>query len=107
MHKYIEILELFKENLEDYKKLLNEKIDKFRAPLILQYRSEIQELIDYFENNQEEIPYSIYNEYKELLPSIQELDNIMLQRLQEIKRLITNIGNYKGKYPKEHWWWHS
>jgi hypothetical protein len=49
MYKYVELLEFFRENLEDYKRLLNEKLDKFKVPLIFQYRSEIQDIIDYFE----------------------------------------------------------
>lgn len=107
MYKYIEILDLFKEILDDYKKLLNEKLDKFKAPLIFQYRSEIQDIIDYFEDNQNQIPYSIYNEFKELLPTLEEIDNNMINIFQDIKKLIGNINNYRSKYPKHHWWWYS
>jgi len=107
MYKYVELLEFFKENLEDYKRLLNEKLDKFKAPLIFQYRSEIQDIIDYFEEKKEEIPYSVYNEFNEVLKDLEELDNKMLNLFQDIKRLIGNIGNYRSKYSKHHWWWYS
>lgn len=41
------------------------------------------------------------------MPTLEEIDNNMLDLFQDIKRLIGNINNYRSKYPKHHWWWYS
>jgi len=105
--KYIEAFELLQEYLEDYQKILNsKKIDKINSPLILQYRSDIQDIIDFFYEEKEEVPFNIFQDFQKIVENLKELDEKLVEILPEIKRLI-NLNHYKLKYPKEHWWWNS
>lgn len=107
MQNYIEATELLEEYIEEYKKLLeNQQLNKFNAPLILQYRSDIQDIIDFFYNNQENVPFSLYQDFQKLIEHIGEFDQKLVDIMPEIKRLI-NINHYKNKYPQDHWWWYS
>ncbi|MEN3015027.1 MAG: hypothetical protein ABDH21_03080 [bacterium] len=107
MQAYIEILDLLQEYLDDYQKMVQEKkINRYNAPLFLQYRSEIQDLIDYFEQNKEIIPFSIYQDFQKLISSLIMADEELTHLIPEIKRFV-NLSHYQTKYPKEHWWWYS
>lgn len=105
MQKYLEALEILEEYLQEYQNLLNQtRINKYNAPLFLQYRSEIQDIIDFFQENKKEIPFSIYQDFEKIISNLQEDDEKLVQIIPEIKRLI-NLAHYKSKYPKDHWWW--
>lgn len=105
MQKYLEALDLLNEYLQEYHNILeSSKINKFNAPLFLQYRSEIQELIQFFQENKEDIPFSLYQDFEKLISNLQETDQKLVEILPELKRFI-NFSHYRTKYPKEHWWW--
>ncbi|MCX7758022.1 MAG: hypothetical protein N2169_00175 [bacterium] len=107
MQTYFEALEILQEYIEEYQKLIvNSKINKYNSPLFLQYRSEIQDVIDFFNENKKEVPFSLYQEFQKVIQDLQENDQILLQILPEIKRFI-NLNHYRAKYPKDHWWWYS
>ena len=106
MQKYTEAFEILQEYIEEYKKILTEnKLNKFNAPLLLQYRSEIQDLIDFFQENKEETPFSIYQDFQKEIILIQEYDQKLIELIPQIKTLI-NLNHYKNKYPKHHTWWY-
>lgn len=106
MQKYFELFELLEEYIRDYQRLIiQQKIDKYTCPLILQYRSEIQEIIDFFNENKDDIPFNLYQDFQKVIQNLQEYDNSFTQLIPEIKRMI-NLSHYRGKYPKDHWWWY-
>ncbi|MCS7165288.1 MAG: hypothetical protein RMJ51_03295 [Candidatus Calescibacterium sp.] len=106
MQKYLEIFELLQEYITQYNRLMNQqKIDKYTCPLILQYRSEIQEIIAFIDENKDDISFNLYQEFQKIIQNLQEYDNKLVQLLPEIKRMI-NLNHYRTKYPKDHWWWY-
>jgi len=106
MNKYIEAISLLEEYIQDYQKLIQEnKINKYNSPMFLQYRSEIQDIIDFFQENREIIPFSIYQDFEKIIPILKELDEKLSIIIPEIKRII-NLSHYQKKYPKSHWWWY-
>jgi len=107
VNKYIEALDLLEEYLQDYQKLIKQqKLDRINSPLLLQYRSDIQDITDFFYDNREEVPFNIFQDFEKTISILKELDELLLNLIPEIKRLI-NLSHYRNKYPKKHWWWHS
>ena len=100
------LLELLKDYIRDYTRLLEGQLNAYTAPLVLQYRSEIQDILDILCGGNPSVPFNIKQDAQLEAQRLQEYDQKLRQRLREIYALLgASVRHYRGNYPREHWWW--
>lgn len=99
-----EVLDYFKDCLDDYEKFVR-NIGKLgmAAPMLFYYRDEVQECLEDLQNEKDV-------ELKPYWARVSELDNIVRASAAELVREVghNNFKQYQivNDPPKMHWWWY-
>jgi len=96
-------LDYLDEVLDDYQRyVLNIGVNRHAAPLLLYYRSEVQESLDALQQDQVDL--------KDRWRRVAELDNIVREKSSIVVREVGyhNFRQYQviNDPPRSHWWWY-